>query len=203
MNQFTPARIIEAIGKGKIDPKKDLTPHYRRLIVEHIMSETNWSRAQISVFLKVDRATITRDVQHIEKVNSIIVTPQPGDTMKWAGKTCFKAELLYGKALAKDNLELAWKIHKEQTELLGRMGVITFNNEPINVSFHTHTKLHKGDVIKDGGKKTVAIFTGGTELNDSERTTISRILAQAKSRANNGEPAPLGAGAPDDPGEEV
>lgn len=198
MQNFTGGKILEAIEQKRLKPE-DVTVHMRRLAVEYLMLNTDWNRTQIAAVFQVHPDSISRDMRHLQEVTSKLETPDVGETMRMAKRLVFKANMLAQKAAAKGNYELVWKIENDLIDKLGRMGIINYSSEMI--------KVHTGDVIESGARKTTVKVDGDVHNNygfsETEQQQIDEIFARVHSRKNATQPGALVVATQDDQGTAV
>lgn len=147
------ADIVKDLIEGKID-KKTLSEDVRRQCVEYLDHETDYSDQKIAEILGVGRTTVHRDKVFLK--DQALQNLAPFETVHYAQEITILARKLQGMARKKGAYMDVWKIEMDLAEKLGRMGVIYFKGDPINLQVHIGDK-------KETNVTAIAIGEGGIE----------------------------------------
>jgi len=110
--------------KDKEVTAEGLDSHTRRRCVEYLLQETNNTQTMMGYMLGVNRSTIHRDILLLRAIS--MKTIAPFETGVEAKELIFDARILLTRARKAGDIRLEWRIRKDLTEQLGKMGLITW-----------------------------------------------------------------------------
>jgi len=113
---------------GKMEPDK-FTLDERKAITEYLREKTDLRQIDVADLLHVDRRTIINYEKETHEISMRILGPV--NTTKAAKELRIVAHKCMEKAWASGSYRAFWKIKRELTEALGRMGFITWHSGDI------------------------------------------------------------------------
>lgn len=128
--EMTAPRLLKGIREGRIQ-KDELNQHERRICVQYLTLETNKSPYEIAEDLGVTYWTVHRDQKYLEEIQYKL--QEPLETERVVRHFLWRARLIQAKALRNDDLKLVWEIERDVLDRLGKIGVIPYKNELLNV----------------------------------------------------------------------
>lgn len=147
-------QMIRGIREGQLDPD-ELSRHDKKVIALTMRHETDTTQTKIAEFLHVSRRTIVSWCNELTKIAE--KTFPPYETHKIARRFIARALEQMERARAKGDGWLEWQIEKDLLDRLGKMGLVYFKGDPINVIAGDFNETNITSVINAGSGNAAAL----------------------------------------------
>lgn len=120
LSQKPALELIKQIDEGLLNPRNLHRPE--RLNIVDMLRAEGWGQAKISLLLKCSHRTVKRDIRQLKARNRHLVTEYTRERV--ANESIAMADGLRQKAIAKGDIDTAWRITKELPELIQSLGLL-------------------------------------------------------------------------------
>lgn len=128
--QRRPSQVLFANIKEGLTRAEDLNFHERRMLIQYLRLEMDWTINRIAEVVKLHPRNVKRACKEMRESAGRVYGFY--DTALIARKMLGHADELQERCRAKGNDSLEWRIERDKHVLMGRMGLINFKFDQPN-----------------------------------------------------------------------
>lgn len=175
--------IIESLKTGVLD-KKDLKREVRLELVDYLTRNQDLTEHEMAELLGVSRPTIWADKCALRETN--FQTFGVIENQSYMKRIVTEAQILKERARKAGDIRLEWKIEKELSEILGRMGLIRWDKEFSPNFFlgdHNETNITNNVTVQSEKIQIARVILNGADHKQKASILRSwRIANRARTR---------------------